>query len=374
MTAMSVLNNNTFVGQRLQLAREFRDLTQKQLGEAVVASHALVSLCEGGKRTDPATDLVEAFGTVLGFDADFFYQPNGEIFQEDECSFRHRRSTPERLKAKIRAHASLLGMVLQRLRTHFRFPPLNIPRIAASTDQEIEKAAEQTRQHWGLGIDAPISDIGRVMEHAGVFLVSHLAESLQVDAFSRDGSTAIIFLNQGMQSTSRWVFDIGHECGHLVMHSGMQTRTEETETAADRFAGAFLLPRLAFARELRTSPFSWKHVFNLKKRWKASAAAIIKRAYDLRLINAVEYRQSFKYMSARGWRKGGEPNEPDFKGPELLSTALSALGTKVELTVEQLCRDLHFTPETFLTVTGVSVPLSKGKPIEVIPIRATGIG
>jgi hypothetical protein len=118
----------------------------------------------------------------------------------------------------------------------------------------------------------------------------------------------------------------------------------------------------------------WKHVFNLKKRWKTSTAAIIKRAYDLRLVNAVEYRQSFRYMSARGWRKGGEPNEPDLKGPELLSTALSALRTKVELTVDQLCRDLYFTPETFLTVTGVSVPLSKGRPVEVIPFRATGAG
>jgi Zn-dependent peptidase ImmA (M78 family)/transcriptional regulator with XRE-family HTH domain len=374
MTSMSVLSKSTFVGQRLQLAREFRDLTQKQLGEKVAASHALVSLCESGKRTDPATDLVEAFGTVLGFDAQFFYEPDGDIFREEECSFRHRRSTPERLKTKIRANASLLGMVLERLRRHFKFPSLNIPKMPASTDPGIEKAAEQARQHWALGIDAPISDIGRVMEHAGVFLVSHLAESSQVDAFSRDGSTAIIFLNQGVQSTSRWVFDVGHECGHLVMHSGIQTGTEETEDAADKFAGAFLLPRVGFAREFRTSPFSFNHVFKLKKRWKASAAAIIKRAYDLKLIDAVQYRQSFKYMSARGWRKGGEPNEPDFKGPELLPTALGALGTKVHLTVDQLCRDLDFTPETFLTVTAVSVPLSKGKLVEVIPIRATGLG
>jgi len=371
---MSFLNKNCFVGQRLQLAREFRDLTQKQLGEKVAASHALVSLCESGKRSDPAADLVEAFGTVLGFDPEFFYQPAGEIFREDECSFRHRRSTPERLKTKIRAHASLLGMVLDRLRSHFKFPALNIPRIPASTDQEIEKAAEQARLHWGLGIDAPISEIGRVMEHAGVFLVSHLAESSQVDAFSRDGSTAIIFLNHGVQSTSRWIFDVGHECGHLVMHSGVQTGTEETEVTADRFSGAFLLPRGAFAREFRTSPFSWNHVFKLKKRWKASAAAIIKRAYDLKLIDAVEYRQSFKYMSARNWRKGGEPHEPEFKGPELLSTALGALGTKIELTIEQLCRELHFKPDTFLTVTGISVPLAKGKPIDVIPIRATVLG
>lgn len=370
MAAMSALNKNCFVGQRLQLAREFRDLTQKQLGERIAASHALVSMYESGKRSDPAIDLVEAFGTVLGFDTDFFYESSGEIFKEDECSFRHRRTTPERLKTKIRAHASLLGMVLDRLRGHFKFPNLSIPRIPATTDQEIEKAAEHARLHWSLGIDAPISEIGRVMEHAGVFLVSHLAESSHVDAFSRDGSTAIVFLNQSVQSTSRWIFDIGHECGHLVMHSGVQTGTRETEDAADRFAGAFLLPRVAFAREFRTSPFSWDHVFNLKKRWKASAAAIIRRAYALRLIDAVEYRQSFKYMSARNWRKGGEPYEPDFKGPELLSTALSALGTRIELTTEQLCRHLHFTSETFLTVTGVSVPLSKGKLVEVIPIRA----
>lgn len=374
MPATFALNKSGFDGQRLQLAREFCDLTQKQLGDKVAASHALVSLCESGKRTEPATDLVEAFGTVLGFETEFFYQPTSEIFREAECSFRHRRSTPERLKTKIRAHASLLGMVLERLRAHLKFPALNVPRIPASTDEQIEKAAEQARQHWGLGVEAPISEIGRVMEHAGVFLVSHLAESSQVDAFSRDGATALIFLNESVQSTSRWIFDVAHECGHLVMHSGIQTGTDETEAAADRFAGAFLLPRGAFAREFRTSPFSWNHVFKLKKRWKASAAAIVKRAYDLRLINAVEYRQSFKYMSGRNWRKGGEPHEPEFKGPELLSTALASLGTKIDLTIAELCKDLHFTPKTFLTVTGATVRASRGKEVEVIPIRATGIG
>jgi hypothetical protein len=131
---------------------------------------------------------------------------------------------------------------------------------------------------------------------------------------------------------------------------------------------------LVAANRIRASPFSCNHLFKLKKRWKASAAAIIKRAYDLKLIDAVQYRQSFKYMSAMNWRKSGEPNETEFKGPELFSNALGALGTKIELSIDQVCKNLHFTPETFLTVTGVSVPLSKGKPVEVIPIRATALG
>lgn len=363
--------DKVFVSARLQLAREFCDLTQKQLGDLVAASHALVSLCETGKKKDPVKDLVEAFGSVLGFEPEFFYQPVIDAFQEDECSFRHRRSTPERLKTQIRAHATLIGMVIERLRSHFRFPELNVPKIYASSPEEIETAAERCRQHWDLGLDCPILQIGRVLEHAGVFLVSHVVPSAKVDAFSRNGQTAVIFLNQALPSRSRWIFDIGHECGHLVMHSGMHTGSTETEDAANGFASAFLMPRKAFAREFWSTRFSWNHIFELKGRWRVSAAAIVKRAYDLGLIGAVNYRQAFKYMSARGWRTEGEPNEPDFQAPELLSSALDALGKRDDLSVEALCKEIHFTPDTFLKVTGVAAPVPQAKQIDIIPFRGT---
>lgn len=361
--------SDVFWGERLQLAREFRGLTQKELGDQVAASCSLISLCETGKKRDPAPDLIEACGSVLGFEPAFFYGTLEDVFREDECSFRHRRTTPERLKSQIRAHATLIGLVIGRLRSLFKFPQLSLPQITASNSEEIEAAAEQCRQHWHLGLDAPILQIGRVLEHAGVVIVRHLVKSTKVDAFSRYGRTTVIFLNQAVPSTSRWNFDIAHECGHLVMHPGIPTGTIETESAADRFASAFLMPRKAFAREFRMAPFSWKHVFDLKRRWNTSAAAIVRRAYDLRLIGAVEYRQSFKYMSAKGWTKG-EPHEPSFQEPELLETALSALGTKVDLTLEALCKELRFTPNTFLDITGVPVPSSKMKQPEVIPFRA----
>jgi hypothetical protein len=101
-----------------------------------------------------------------------------------------------------------------------------------------------------------------------------------------------------------------------------------------------------------------------------SAAAIVKRAYDLGLLGAVGYRQAFKYMSAKGWRTNGEPNEPAFQPPELLASALNALGTKVDLTLETLCGELHFTTETFQDVTGFAVPVPKANPVSVIPFPA----
>lgn len=364
------VRSSLFVGERLQLAREFRNLTQKELGEQVAASHALVSLCETGKKKDPAHDLVEAFGSVLGFEPEFFYREVDDAFREEECSFRHRRNTPERLKTRIRAHGTLIGMVIDRLRSQFKFPDVDIPEFPATNTDEIENAAECSRKHWNLGLDGPILQIGRVLERAGVMIVPHVVQSTQVDAFSRSGRTTVIFLNQGVPSTSRWHFDIAHECGHLVIHRGTHTGTPETEAAANRYASAFLMPRNAFARDFRVIPFSWKHIFELKSRWLVSAQAIVRRAYDLGLLGAVGYRQAYKYMSAMGWRSKGEPHEPAFQQPELLATALNGLGNKVQLTLDELCRELHFTPETFHAVTGVSIPVPKAKLIDVIPFPA----
>ncbi len=176
------------------------------------------------------------------------------------------------------------------------------------------------------------------------------------------------FFNRSIPSTSRLHFDIAHECGHLVMHQGIPTGTVETEADADRFASAFLMPRRVFSREFTVAPFSWPHVFDLKRRWGTSVAAIVRRAYDLSLISAVDYRRGFQYLSAKGWNKG-EPQEPQFQEPELLSSTLKALGTKVELTLSELCADLKLKPETFHQITGVAVPSPKVKETEVIPFR-----
>lgn len=355
---------DVFWGSRLEIAREFRGLTQKELSEAVAASPALVSLCESGKK-NPSRDLVEAFGSVLGFEPDFFYAEIPDIFHEEQCSFRHRRSTPERMKNKVRAHGTLLGLVLRRLKSVFRFPEQDVPQIPASLSnaEEIERAAEQCRLHWNLGLDGPIMEVGRVLERAGVVVVSQLSDAHKVDAFSRCGPLAIIVLNPAVKSTSRWHFDIGHECGHLVMHQGIHTGSLETEVAADRFASAFLLPRKVFAREFRVQgTFSWKHIFALKRRWRVSAAAIVRRAYDLRLIEAVEYRKAYKYMAWKKWPTMGEPEEPSFQEPELLGSALQSLGTKVSLTLEGLRQELHFTSDTFKEVTGFVVPAESAGP------------
>jgi len=105
---------------------------------------------------------------VLGFAPPFFYSLLEDVFHEEECNFRHRRTTPERMKAQIRAHGTLIGLVIAELRPRRLFPPINVPRIAASSLEEIETAAEHCRQYWGLGLDTPLLQTVKVLESAAI--------------------------------------------------------------------------------------------------------------------------------------------------------------------------------------------------------------
>jgi Zn-dependent peptidase ImmA (M78 family)/transcriptional regulator with XRE-family HTH domain len=359
--------SETFFGERLTLARDFKNLTQKDLGNRVATSGATISYYETGKKKNPSPELVAAFADVLEVEPEFFFAPIADLFREEECSFRHRRSATEKTKSHVRAHGTLLGMVVGELRAHFHFPVVDVPHHPVNSEADIEVAAEQTRLHWQLGIDAPILQVGRALERAGIFIARHVVQTPKVDAFSRPGETTIVFLNETVKSTSRWNFDLGHETGHLVMHRGIQTGDVETESQADRFASAFLMPRRPFAREFQAAPFSWPHIFALKRRWHTSLAAIVRRSYDLNLIGAAQYRRAYQYMSFKGWTKG-EPAEPPFQEPELLATAFAALGSRVDLTAYQLCQRLHFTAETFKAVTGLECHPPAAKLSNVIPM------
>jgi Zn-dependent peptidase ImmA (M78 family)/transcriptional regulator with XRE-family HTH domain len=348
---------NAFIGERLQLGREFNGLTQTQLGHKVAVSPTTISLLERNKKVEePPEDLVRAFAEVLDFQVPFFYSEIADPFREEECNFRHRRTAPEKIKSRVRAHATLLGEVVCELRTQFKFPTFDVPVIPASSFDAIERSAEQCRQYWKLSLDSPIMHVGRVLERAGVPIITGIVEAKKIDAFSRKGQTTLVFLNQYIHSSSRWTYDLSHECGHLVMHSGIQTGSKETEAAADRFASAFLLPEKAFRREFGASRrLSWPHIFELKRRWRVSVAAIIRRAYDLGLIDPSAYRHAYQYISLKKWNQG-EPQEPTFQDPELFMPALLSLGSRVKMTLQDLCNNLHYSKRTFQAITGVAIP------------------
>lgn len=344
-----------FLGSRLRLVRIFNDLTQAELGERASVTPQYIGYLENGRK-QPTELLIKVFASVLGFDESFFRGPALEEFREEECHFRRRATTPVSVRSRVLAHGALFGSLVEYLDDSVSMPAENVPRARVQSLEDIEHAADLCRMQWGLGCDLPIKNLTRAVERAGVIVTRFEASANKIDAFSRSGKRSVVVLNTDKGAASRSRFDLAHECGHLVVHEGMTTGDPDTEKQANQFASALLLPRAGFVREFpRSSHIDWPAIFRLKRRWGASAAAIVRRSYDLRLIPATMYQSAYKAMAYRGWLKN-EPDEPQPENPELVPLCLEQIRSANGVTLRDVMQHLGWGRRSFEAVTGIAVP------------------
>lgn len=346
------MTRTDFVGSNLRVARMFNGLAQVELGEEVGVTHTFIGQLEAGTRR-PTPMVLEAIAEVLGFHPSFFATPLADEIRDEECHFRKRQTTSVSTKGRVLAHGTLFAGLVAHLDAAVVFPEERLPEVVRVTDRRsIEVAAEQCRALWGLEPDLPIPNLTRVLERAGVVVTRFEGAAAKVDAFSRVGRRHIVVLNTDKGSASRSRFDLAHEAGHVVMHRGVDVGAPALEEQADGFAGALLMPSAGILREFpRTPALDWEALFRLKARWKVSLAALVRRAYDLRILTAVHYQRAYKYMSARGWTKG-EPHEPEEETPEVVSLALAELAS-AGVTPAEVARRLGWSPRVFERVSGV---------------------
>lgn len=354
----------TFAPARLRVARRLKDLTLQQLGERVAAPASILSRFERGER-EPTQELREALAAALEVTPEFFTQPVFDEFKEDQCSFRRRKGASERLKKRILAQGTIFGDVVRYLMREVSLPTFDVPSIRVSSDEDVEHAAMRCREYWGLGTDAPITSMVRVLERAGVIVTQLDSGAREIDAFARHGGVTIVVLNTAKGSSSRMRFDMAHELGHIVMHRLTKPDLAVHEPQADRFASAFLLPEDGFGPDFAgLRRVEWPHLLELKRHWGASLAAIIRRAYDLQLIDAAHYRRLYKALSAKKWRTG-EPQEPVPEEPEVVPLAFAWLRENRGTTPWDVAHDLRVQPMTLAEITGLEVtpPRPEGRDV-----------
>src|SRR4051812_15552616 len=105
---------------------------------------------------------------------------------------------------------------------------------------------------------------------------------------------------------------------------------------ADRFAGAFLMPRSSFLRDCPRR-MNMEHFRELKWRWKVALAALIHRAHDLRVFTDATASRAYMYLNKLGYRTHGEPDEPAPEPPNLLPSALRAVSGQPLTLADDLC-------------------------------------
>lgn len=336
------MSNKKFQANRLRLARTFSGLTMAELGRRVSASRQYIQRLEmDSEQSPPSEDMLWALSELLNVQPTFFFEPLKNEFREEHSHFRRLQSAPLHIRNTVLSYGTIFNIIVEYLESKLFLEEVKIPSIPASNEVEIEEAANRCREYWGLTLSEPINNMTRTLEKAGVIVTSFEGVSDKVDALTLLGNRPIILRSTDKDSSSRSRFDLAHECGHLVMHQGKETGDFDTEAEAHRFASSFLLPSNAFVKEFPfNKSINWKSILNMKKRWGVSLQAMIRRAYDLKIINAVQYRNANIYISRQGWKKQ-EPNEPQQEISESIPIALEQL----QMSPTDIARELNISTD-----------------------------
>ena len=288
----------------LTLAREYRGLTQTALAKKLGVAQSIVSRFESG--TLPMSEQnVLALSTALNFPATFFEQP--ETIYGLGASFlfhRSRQSLPvgelRRIEAEVNVARIGIARLLRGVDSHSE---REIRPMEVGLDGTPEEIAQLVRAAWSLP-SGPIANLTKEIEGAGGIVVRYPFAQKLVDGISLwvTGTPPLYFLNDNSPGDrDRWT--LAHELGHIVMH---RTPTKTIEDEANRFASEFLMPAKIIRPELQNMTLARAALLKLK--WRVSMAALIRRAKDLEVITANQYRNLCMGMSKAGWRLR-EPNE-----------------------------------------------------------------
>lgn len=336
-----------FNGSNLRLARLYHELSLEQVAERVGKTRQYIQRLESGYAL-PTKELTNELAYVLFVLPDFFYNNEQSPVNEEIVHFRKRSATRVATKLATLAKAELYRRLIDVFEENLNLPPVRFPEIKVYTQEDIEKAAEKCRIDWGLGF-GPIDNMTRLAEKLGAFVTSFDSVSDDVDALSVPLERPFIVRNTAKKSPCRQRFDIAHEVGHLIFHGGISTGDRITESQANRFASALLLPRSAMAKYFPKpigGRIDWKGLSQFKLTWKVSKAAIIYRAHQLSLLTDAQYKTAFFGLK----RKGEAIDEKEdclisHEKPELFYNAMDVLLNNVYSDIESLSKRLNILPE-----------------------------
>lgn len=336
-----------FDGKRLTHARLSRGMTKKILAEHVKVTPAAIGQYEQGT-SSPSVVVLGQLSLALGYPPSYFEygRPQFEISHE-ECHFRRLRSTSKLERSVVLARAELLMELVDLLeKRNLRFPLVNIPDDLSSLDGsavQIEEVAVEVRKRWGLGI-GPIDNMVRLLESKGCIVTRLPSDSKCVDAFStRMVKRPLVVLNSYKDDVERSRYDASHELGHLIFHHDAEPGSRVVEEQANRFGASFLMPAKAIKREL-PKKLVWHKYIELKKRWKVSLAALVRRARDVSVISDATYKRAMVQYSSSGWRRGEPGSLFQAEQPTVISRALSLLERRYGIDQIQLSNDLCIYP------------------------------
>ena len=299
-------------GQRLELARKRAGFSLRGLSDALGGqpSHQAIRKYEKGEMT-PSGSVLVALAKALGVSVDFLMSDQVQVLAGVE--FRKRSSTSAKDRARVEAEVMdqvdryLTVEELLQLDTAHWTSPIRPVRLADEADAE--EVAERVRDAWDLG-DDPIPNLTELLEEQGlkVFVIS-LPESVSGLTCwvvrPDDGNRMPVIVVNRHHGLERRRFTLAHELAHRVLNADAPVNIER---AANRFAGAFLVPashlryRVSSAQHPGRRQISYGEIIRLKRFYRVSAAALLMRLCQISVLSESAMRYAFQTF-ANGWRR-----------------------------------------------------------------------
>lgn len=314
------------ISRRLRQLRLARSLTLEMLAAKAggIVTKQAISKYERGTAT-PSPVVLNRLASALGVKAAHLWaEPRIAV---EFLAFRKRATLGRKEQSRIEA------VVSEELEARVRLQELVQPEYTLSVPvhefqvaalDDCEDAAQQVRERWQLGTDTVASVTG--------VLENHLVHVMEIESHGEfDGMSAIAKDDRGRAVAAAVVartdvcgerqrFSLAHELGHLVLEVQEDAgRAFDHETAAHRFAAAFLAPKEMIRREVGVgrSRVEVGELLVLKGRLGMSIQALLYRLHDLGLISQHHYHGWCKEVSRRGWRRQ-EPSELRRETPQWL--------------------------------------------------------
>ena len=321
----------------LEVARQLRGYTQKEAAELIGISQGKLSKAENQMQTLPI-GVFDKVAEVYDLPTSFFYRIEDRS-AEEHFYFRRKLSISVKTIEAFKAQIQVLKMVLDDLLAPIELPECTLPSLS-SVKYPIKDIAATIRQKLGISY-GPVPNLTALLEKNGVLVFKLDFGTDQLDGLSSitNSGHKVIFLNSQMPN-DRNRFSLAHEVGHIVMHVGQGLPgSEELEREANEFASDFLMPEDQIGEMLTNLSFS--SLAELKRRWKVSMRALIRRARDLNCISEQKYRSFQIAFSKKGYTKR-EPVEITVENP-----------TVIRDSIKLYKQELGYSDEDIMQVMGI---------------------
>ena len=338
---------SNFNGTNLRLIRLFHDLSLTELGEQVGVSRQFLSRVETGAESVSGS-LETLLAEVLKVLPEFFYHVDPNPIADEQCHFRRQLTTKVALRQVARARGEMIKRLVSVLDEHVELPHYQVSEADPESSETIESAAESFRSLFGLGF-GPLSNVTRIAENAGAVVLKVNGLAPEIDAVSFATKRPLIALNGDGRSACRERFGVAHELGHFSLHIGILTGDRLTETQANRFASALLLPRSTFSSECklatRGTRLNWPGLSELKLRWGVSKAAIIFRGRQLGMFSDDQARAGYVGLNRHGEAvKESEDHLIVNEEPEVITESLKVMREHFGVSQSAVAREMCIQP------------------------------